>query len=304
MTTVPYAQPLLSTDLPDVELIHRGKVRDVYRVGDDLLLVATDRVSAFDVVLPGGIPAKGTVLTQLSCFWFDRLQHVVSNHLISADVADFPERLRPFADQLAGRSMYARRAERFDVECVVRGYLIGSGWRDYQRSGEVCGIELPADLQQAARLPEPIFTPSTKADSGHDENVSVAQMAEMIGPEWTERLAEVSLRLYTEAAEYAESRGIIIADTKFEFGLVGDELILIDEALTPDSSRFWPAADYRTGTSPPSYDKEFVREYLSQLDWDKTPPGPMLPDDIVQRTSAKYHEAYEVLTGTTLPDFS
>ena len=203
MTTVPYAQPLLSTDLPDVELIHRGKVRDVYRVGDDLLLVATDRVSAFDVVLPGGIPAKGTVLTQLSCFWFDRLQHVVSNHLISADVADFPERLRPFADQLAGRSMYARRAERFDVECVVRGYLIGSGWRDYQRSGEVCGIELPADLQQAARLPEPIFTPSTKADSGHDENVSVAQMAEMIGPEWTERLAEVSLRLYTEAAEYA-----------------------------------------------------------------------------------------------------
>jgi len=304
MTTVPTTEPLLATELPDVDLIHRGKVRDVYQVGDELLLVATDRVSAFDVVLPGGVPSKGTVLTQLSCFWFDRLQHVVSNHLISADVDEFPAVLRPFADQLAGRSMYARRAERFDVECVVRGYLIGSGWRDYQRTGEVCGIELPPDLQQADRLPEPIFTPSTKADSGHDENVSVAQMAEMIGPEWTARLAEVSLQLYSEAAEYAESRGIIIADTKFEFGLVGGELILIDEALTPDSSRFWPAAEYRPGTNPPSYDKEFVRDYLSHLDWNKTAPGPVLPDDIVQRTSAKYHEAYEVLTGTPLPDFS
>ena len=304
MTTVPTAEPLLATELPDVDLIHRGKVRDVYQVGDELLLVATDRVSAFDVVLPGGVPSKGTVLTQLSCFWFDRLQHVVSNHLISADVDEFPAMLRPFADQLAGRSMYARRAERFDVECVVRGYLIGSGWRDYQRTGEVCGIELPPDLQQADRLPEPIFTPSTKADSGHDENVSVAKMAEMIGPEWTARLAEVSLQLYSEAAEYAESRGIIIADTKFEFGLVGGELILIDEALTPDSSRFWPAAEYRPGSNPPSYDKEFVRDYLSHLDWDKTAPGPVLPDDIVQRTSAKYHEAYEVLTGTPLPDFS
>jgi phosphoribosylaminoimidazole-succinocarboxamide synthase len=304
MTTVPTGKPLLATELSDVDLIHRGKVRDVYQVGDELLLVATDRVSAFDVVLPGGVPSKGTVLTQLSCFWFDRLQHVVSNHLISADVDEFPAVLRPFADQLAGRSMYARRAERFDVECVVRGYLIGSGWRDYQRTGEVCGIELPPDLQQADRLPEPIFTPSTKADSGHDENVSVAQMAEMIGPEWTARLAEVSLQLYSEAAEYAESRGIIIADTKFEFGLVGGELILIDEALTPDSSRFWPAAEYRPGTNPPSYDKEFVRDYLSHLDWNKTAPGPVLPDDIVQRTSAKYHEAYEVLTGTPLPDFS
>jgi len=304
MTTVPTTEPLLATELPDVDLIHRGKVRDVYQVGDELLLVATDRVSAFDVVLPGGVPSKGTVLTQLSCFWFDRLQHVVSNHLISADVDEFPAVLRPFADQLAGRSMYARRAERFDVECVVRGYLIGSGWRDYQRTGEVCGIELPPDLQQADRLPEPIFTPSTKADSGHDENVSVAQMAEMIGPELTARLAEVSLQLYSEAAEYAESRGIIIADTKFEFGLVGGELILIDEALTPDSSRFWPAAEYRPGTNPPSYDKEFVRDYLSHLDWNKTAPGPVLPDDIVQRTSAKYHEAYEVLTGTPLPDFS
>ncbi len=304
MSTVPTAEPLLETELPDVDLIHRGKVRDVYGVGDELLLVATDRISAFDVVLPGGVPAKGTVLTQLSCFWFDRLQHVVDNHLISADVDEFPDVLQPYADQLAGRSMYARRAERFDVECVVRGYLIGSGWRDYQRTGQVCGIELPPGLQQAARLPEPIFTPSTKADSGHDENVSVAQMAELIGPDWTAQLAEVSLRLYSEAAEYAESRGIIIADTKFEFGLVGDELILIDEVFTPDSSRFWPADEYRPGTNPPSYDKEFVRDYLSHLDWDKTPPGPVLPEEIVQRTSAKYHEAYEVLTGTALPDFS
>ncbi len=304
MSTAPAPPPLLTTELRDVDLIHRGKVRDVYAVGEELLLVATDRVSAFDVVLPGGVPGKGTVLTQLSCFWFDRLQHVVSNHLISADVHEFPEALRPFADELAGRSMYARRAKRFDVECVVRGYLIGSGWRDYQRTGEVCGIELGPGLRQADRLPEPIFTPSTKADSGHDENVSVAQMAELIGEEWTARLAEVSLRLYSEAAEYAESRGIIIADTKFEFGLVGDELILIDEALTPDSSRFWPATEYRPGTSPPSYDKQFVRDYLAGLDWDKTPPGPALPDEIVQRTSAKYHEAYEVLTGTPLPHFS
>ncbi len=304
MSIAPPAAPLLTTELNDVDLIHRGKVRDVYAVGNDLLLVATDRVSAFDVVLPGGVPGKGTVLTQLSCFWFERLKHVVSNHLISADVDEFPELLQPFAAQLAGRSMYARRAERFDVECVVRGYLIGSGWRDYQRTGEVCGIELQPGLRQADRLPEPIFTPSTKADSGHDENVSVAQMAEMIGEEWTARLSEVSLRLYSEAAEYAESRGIIIADTKFEFGLVGDELILIDEALTPDSSRFWPATEYRAGTSPPSYDKQFVRDYLSELDWDKTPPGPALPDEIVQRTSAKYHEAYEVLTGTPMPHFS
>ena len=304
MNTVPAAEPLLTSELDDIELIHRGKVRDVYAVGDHLLLVATDRISAFDVVLPGGVPSKGAVLTQLSCFWFKRLQHIVSNHLISAEVDKFPESLQPYADQLAGRSMYARHANRFDVECVVRGYLIGSGWRDYQRTGQVCGIELPPGLQQAERLPEPIFTPSTKADSGHDENVSVAQMAELIGPEWTDRLAEVSLQLYSEAAEYAESRGIIIADTKFEFGLVDDErLILIDEALTPDSSRFWPAAEYRRGVSPPSYDKEFVREYLSHLDWDKSYPGPVLPDEIVQKTSAKYHEAYEVLTGAPLPEF-
>jgi len=296
--------PLLTTDLPGVELRHRGKVRDVYDLGDELLIVATDRVSAFDVVLPNGVPNKGTMLTQLSSFWFDKLGHIIGNHLISTDPAEYPEPLPQFADQLRGRSQYVHKADRFDVECVVRGYLIGSGWKDYQATGSVCGIELPAGLRQADRLPELIFTPATKADTGHDENISFDVMAEIVGGDWAAELRDVSLRLYTEAAAFAAERGIIIADTKFEFGLVDGKMILIDEVLTPDSSRFWPADQYAPGQSPPSYDKQFVRDYLQTLDWDKTPPGPELPGEIVARTAAKYAEAYLVLTGQPLPDFT
>jgi len=281
--------PLLTTDLPGVELRHRGKVRDVYDLGDELLI---------------GVPNKGTMLTQLSSFWFDKLGHIIGNHLISTDPAEYPEPLPQFADQLRGRSQYVHKADRFDVECVVRGYLIGSGWKDYQATGSVCGIELPAGLRQADRLPELIFTPATKADTGHDENISFDVMAEIVGGDWAAELRDVSLRLYTEAAAFAAERGIIIADTKFEFGLVDGKMILIDEVLTPDSSRFWPADQYAPGQSPPSYDKQFVRDYLQTLDWDKTPPGPELPGEIVARTAAKYAEAYLVLTGQPLPDFT
>ncbi len=295
-------KPLVSTEIPELELLRRGKVRDIYELDHRLLIVATDRLSAFDVVLADGIPGKGKVLTQLSCFWFDRLRHVVDNHLVTADVNRMPALLRPYADQLVGRSMFVRRADRFDVECVVRGYLIGSGWADYRRTGAVCGIELPRGLRLADRLPEPIFTPATKADEGHDENVSFDHMAQIVGSEWALRLRAVSLRLYSQAASYARTRGIIIADTKFEFGLIDGELILIDEALTPDSSRFWPADAYAPGASPPSFDKQFVRDYLSTLDWDKSSPGPGLPPQIVRKTGDKYREAFEVLTGRTLDE--
>lgn len=293
---------LLRTEIPDLELLHRGKVRDVYAHADNLLIVATDRISAFDVVMPNGIPGKGVVLTQLSSFWFDRLSHVVDNHLISTRVEEFPADLGRWEDQLVGRSMYVRRARRLDVECVVRGYLIGSGWKDYQGSGEVCGIPLPAGLRQADRLPEVLFTPAAKADTGHDENITFDQMVATVGEEWAARMREVSIRLYEEGAAFARERGIIIADTKFEFGLVNGDLVLIDELLTPDSSRFWPEAEYRPGTSPPSFDKQFVRDWLSTLDWDQTPPGPELPDTIVERTRAKYHQAYRLLTGAALPE--
>jgi len=303
MDTTMAGQPLLSTDLPGVELMHRGKVRDVYDLGDKLLIIATDRVSAFDVVLPNGIANKGTMLTQLSSFWFERVGHVVGNHLISTDPAEYPDPLPKFADQLRGRSQYVHKADRFDVECVVRGYLIGSGWKDYQATGAVCGIELPAGLQQADRLPELIFTPATKADEGHDENISFEVMSEIVGADWAVKLRDISLQLYSEAAAFALERGIIIADTKFEFGLVDGELILIDEVLTPDSSRFWPADQYAPGQSPPSYDKQFVRDYLQTLDWDKTSPGPSLPDEIITRTSDKYAEAYLAITGQPLPEF-
>lgn len=295
-------KPLVSTEIPELELLRRGKVRDIYELDHGLLIVATDRLSAFDVVLADGIPGKGKVLTQLSCFWFDRLRHVVDNHLVTADVNRMPALLRPYADQLVGRSMFVRRADRFDVECVVRGYLIGSGWADYQRTGAVCGIELPRGLRLADRLPEPIFTPATKADEGHDENVSFDHMAQIVGSEWALRLRAVSLGLYSQAASYARTRGIIIADTKFEFGLIDGELILIDEALTPDSSRFWPADAYAPGASPPSFDKQFLRDYLSTLDWDKSAPGPRLPPQIVRKTGDKYREAFEVLTGRTLDE--
>ncbi len=289
-----------STDLPDVSMARRGKVRDVYDLGDELLIVATDRVSAFDVVLPNGIPNKGRVLTQISRFWFDRV-NACPNHLISTEVAEFPAPLRQHADVLAGRSMLVRRAERVDVECVVRGYLIGSGWKDYQATGSVCGIELPDDMPLAGRIEAPIFTPASKADHGHDENISFDTMVEMVGSDTAERLRELSLEIYSAARAFAEQRGIIIADTKFEFGFIDGELTLIDELLTPDSSRFWPADQYRSGISPPSFDKQFVRDYLSGVEWDKKPPGPALPQEIVDATSAKYLEAYEQLTGAPLP---
>jgi len=289
-----------TTDLPDVEMARRGKVRDVYDLGDELLIVATDRVSAFDVVLPNGIPHKGSVLTQISRFWFERMD-VCSNHLISTDVASFPETLRRHADVLNGRSMLVRRAERVDVECVVRGYLIGSGWKDYQATGQVCGIELPKDMPLAGRIEEPIFTPASKSDDGHDENISFDTMVEMVGRDTAERLRDLSLKIYAEARAFAEQRGIIIADTKFEFGFIDGELALIDELLTPDSSRFWPADQYRSGVSPPSFDKQFVRDYLNEIDWDKNPPGPELPQRVVDATSAKYLQAYEQLTGDPLP---
>ncbi len=281
-------------------MARRGKVRDVYDLGSELLIVATDRVSAFDVVLPNGIPHKGSVLTQTSRFWFDRID-ACPNHLISTEVAEFPEPLQQHEDMLRSRTMLVRRADRIDIECVVRGYLIGSGWKDYQATGSVCGIELPADMPLAGRIDEPIFTPASKSDTGHDENISFDRMVEIVGGDVAEQLRELSLKIYTDARAYAEGRGIIIADTKFEFGVIDGELALIDELLTPDSSRFWPADQYRSGISPPSFDKQFVRDYLSEIDWDKNPPGPELPGDVVAATSAKYLEAYEQLTGTPLP---
>ena len=295
------ASVVTSTDFEGVSLARRGKVRDVYDLGDRLLIVATDRISAFDVVLPNGIPHKGRVLTQISRFWFDRLT-VCGNHLISTDVEEFPEPLREHADVLSGRSMLVHRADRLDVECVVRGYLIGSGWKDYQATGAVCGIELPADTELAGRLEEPIFTPASKADDGHDENISFDEMAEVVGADTAELLRELSLAIYSEARQYAEQRGIIIADTKFEFGFIDGELALIDEVLTPDSSRFWPADQYHSGVSPPSFDKQFVRDYLNEIDWDKSPPGPLLPAEVVAATSDKYLEAYEQLTCRSLFD--
>ena len=276
-------------------------MRDVYEVGEHLLIVATDRLSAFDCVLPTPIPNQGRVLTALSRFWFEQMGDVVENHMVSTDVDEYPVALGAERDLLAGRSMLVRRAEVAPVECVVRGYLIGSGWKDYQETGAVCGVALPAGLRMADRLPEPIFTPATKAQMGeHDENISEARMAEIVGREATDWLRDTSIRIYTRAAEYAAGRGIIIADTKFEFGRIGDRFILVDECLTPDSSRFWPADRYEPGGSPASFDKQFVRDYLETLDWDKRPPAPALPDDLVERTSEKYLEAYRLLTGRDL----
>ncbi len=285
------------TTLPDVSLFRRGKVRDVYALEDQLLIVATDRLSAFDVVLPNAIPYKGAVLTQLSIFWFDFLKNVVANHLITTAVDEYPAALHAYRDLLEGRSMLVKRTTVFPFECVARGYLSGSGWKDYQATREVCGVRLPAGLQESDRLPEPIFTPATKAEAGHDINVSERHMAETLGEETTRKLKELTLSLYVRAAAYAEERGIIIADTKFEFGLWNDEILLVDEALTPDSSRFWPQSAYRPGRAQPSFDKQFVRDYLETLDWNKQPPAPELPDEVVQRTSEKYLEAYRLLTG-------
>jgi phosphoribosylaminoimidazole-succinocarboxamide synthase len=296
------AATLLQTSLADLALIRRGKVRDVYGIDDErLLIVATDRISAFDCVLPTPIERKGEVLTALSQFWFDKLGHVVANHLISSDIAEMPEVVRRHSETLAHRSMLVRRAEVFPVECVVRGYLVGSGWKDYCKTGEVCGHKLPVGLIESAELPEPIFTPSTKAEEGHDENISEDQVRDILGAHTTALLRDTSLRLYSEARNYARQRGIIIADTKFEFGLDQNGLlILVDEVLTPDSSRFWPAAAYEPGRSQPSFDKQFVRDYLETLDWDKRPPAPTIPSDVARATTSRYLEAYRLLTGKQL----
>ena len=286
------------TEFPGLKLLGRGKVRDIYDLGDRLLIVATDRLSAFDVVLPTPIPDKGRVLTQLSLFWFEKLADVVPHHVIEAK--NFTGELAPYADALAGRAMLVRRTEPAPIECVVRGYISGSGWKDYQKTGAICGIPLPAGLRESDRLPEPIFTPSTKATTGHDENISFEETVSRIGRPLAERLRDVSLTLYRRAVEHAAARGIIIADTKFEFGLRGDELIWIDEALTPDSSRFWPADQYSPGKAQPSFDKQFVRDYLEKIGWNKQPPAPALPPDVVSGTQQKYREAYQRITGHAL----
>ncbi len=294
--------PIQETSFDDLVLVRRGKARDVYRVDDErLLIVATDRISAFDCVLPTPIPRKGEVLTALSRFWFARLADLTPHHLITTDVEQMPEPLCLHAATLRGRSMLVRRTEVFPIECVVRGYLAGSGWKDYQRTGAVCSHKLPAGLSEAARLPEPIFTPATKAEVGHDENISEAQMRELIGTEAASQLRDTALALYREAAEFARTRGIIIADTKFEFGRDHEgRVILIDEALTPDSSRFWPLAAYAPGRPQASFDKQFVRDYLETLDWDKRAPAPPLPPDVAAATAARYLEAYRRLTGAEL----
>ncbi|CAN5753280.1 phosphoribosylaminoimidazolesuccinocarboxamide synthase [soil metagenome] len=296
------APTLLQTSLSDLKLERRGKVRDVYAVDDEyLLIVATDRISAFDCVLPTAIRRKGEVLIALSRFWFERLGHVVPHHMVATDLDRMPDRVRRHFDELNGRSMLVRRAKVFPVECVVRGYLSGSGWKDYLRTGEVCGYKLPPGLQESAELPEPIFTPATKAEEGHDENISEAQVRELLGEEITVFLRETSLRLYGEAQQYARGRGIIIADTKFEFGRCSEgQIILIDEALTPDSSRFWPLESYLPGKSQQSFDKQFVRDYLETLSWDKKPPAPPIPSDIAEATTGRYLQAYKLITGRDL----
>ena len=289
---------LWQTDFPGLPLLSRGQVRDLYQVNGDLLLVATDRLSAFDVVLPTPIPDKGKVLTQLSSFWFNALQDVVPNHLISA--TDFPPQVQKYRDALAGRTMLCRKTQPVLVECVVRGYLSGSGWKDYRSSGSVCGIPLPPGLGESARLPEPLFTPATKAASGHDENISFDQMVALVSGPLAERLRAISMDLYRRAADFAEPRGILLADTKLEFGLIGSQVIWIDEALTPDSSRFWPAQDYAPGRPQPSFDKQYVRDYLEKIGWNKQPPAPELPAEVVAATRAKYREAFRLLTGREL----
>jgi len=292
---------LLQTDFPELELYASGKVRDVYRVDNEhLLFVATDRISAFDYVLATGIPHKGRVLTQLSLFWFDFLKAITQNHLVTADASQYPPLLRKHDDQLRGRSMLVVKAEMVAVECVVRGYLSGSGWKEYQKTGSVCGIKLPAGLRESEKLPEPIFTPATKAASGHDENISFAEMVKRAGRELSEKLRDLSLRIYQTAAGYAAKRGIIIADTKFEFGNTASGIVLGDEVLTPDSSRFWPAEKYQPGRAQDSYDKQYVRDYLESIRWNKQPPAPALPDDVAARTSEKYQDAYRLLTGRKL----
>jgi len=291
--------PLRNLEIPGIPKLRSGKVREVFDLGDTLLFVATDRLSAFDVILPDPIPQKGAVLNQISAFWFRRFDFV-KNHVVTDEIEKFPIELAPFRDQLRGRSMIVRKTKPLPVECVVRGYLAGSGWKEYQESQSVCGIKLPAGLKLGSQLPEPIFTPATKAESGHDENIDMKKCAEILGNETAERVKDLSLQIYSAGRDHAGKRGIIVADTKFEFGVLDDKLLLIDEVLTPDSSRFWPADHYIVGQSPPSFDKQFVRDYLETLDWNKTAPGPKLPGDVIARTASKYIEAFEKLTGEKL----
>ncbi len=295
------APPLIRTSFPGLSPVRSGKVRDLFDAGNDIVIVATDRISAFDYVLGSAIPDKGKVLTQLSTFWFNLTAHVVPNHVLSVDPQAFPVELRPHADVLRGRSMLVRRTEPIPIECVVRGYLVGSGWAEYRKSGTVCGIPLPAGLREADRLPEPIFTPSTKAETGHDVNISQEEAGRLVGRGLIETLARLSLQVYSMGAAHAETRGIIVADTKFEFGILRgggrEQILLIDEVLTPDSSRFWPADGYMPGGSQPSFDKQFVRDYLEQIKWNKLPPVPSLPDDVIARTREKYVEALRRLAG-------
>lgn len=291
--------PISTIHLPGIRRIHHGKVREIFSVDDRLLLVATDRLSAFDVVLPDSIPGKGHVLNQLSTFWFKRLEEdkIVDHHLITAQAEEYPEILRPFQDSLKGRSMLVRNCRPLPVECVVRGYLAGSGWKEYREKGSVCGISLPSGLRESDPLPEPIFTPSTKAIEGHDENISFQQVVAQLGLEMAERVRNLSLKIYKWACDYAYGRGIIVCDTKFEFGIADDRLYLIDEVLTPDSSRFWPSHQYQPGRSQPSFDKQYIRDFLESMHWDKTPPAPPLPESVIRATSERYLEAYRRLTG-------
>jgi phosphoribosylaminoimidazole-succinocarboxamide synthase len=290
----------VQTDFKDLRLFRRGKVRDVYEVGDRLLMIATDRVSAFDVVLPTPIPMKGAVLTQLSRFWFRMMEDIVPNHLIATEVDEFPEELRPYRNTLKMRSMLVAKAEIFPIECVARGYITGSGWKEYQENGAVCGIQLPRGLRECDRLPELIFTPATKAETGHDENISFERMVGIVGADIAERLRDLTFRIYRRAADYALQKGIILADVKFEFGLHEGRIVVCDEILTPDASRFWPLASYRPGGPQPSFDKQFVRDYLEKIRFNKQPPGPELPEAVVRGTSEKYLEAYRLLTGSSL----
>jgi phosphoribosylaminoimidazole-succinocarboxamide synthase len=295
------SETILTLALPGIPKLKTGKVREIFDLGDSFLFVATDRISAFDCVMPNGIPRKGEVLTQLSHFWFDQVENIVPNHRLAHQNDPLPAKLKPFEAQIGRRSMIVKKAQPLAIECVVRGYLAGSGWKEYKKSQTVCGIKLPPGLQDSSELPEPIFTPATKAETGHDENIDFATAAKIVGFETAERVRDISISIYSYAREYARKRGIIIADTKFEFGTLADgKLILIDEVLTPDSSRFWPADQYQPGKSQPSFDKQYVRDYLETLNWDKTPPAPALPAEIVEKTTGKYVEAYRRITGREL----
>lgn len=290
-------EAVLRTDLDGLRLHARGKVRDVYKLGDRLLIVATDRISAYDCVMPNGIPGKGKILTAMSIFWFDLTEDIVENHFLTADVMEYPKEIHRFEEVLDGRSMLVVKADRVDVECVARGYLAGSGWREYREAGTICGISLPPGLRESDKLPNAIFTPATKAATGHDENISFEQVVDLIGADLASKLRDTTLAVYERARDYAEGRGILIADTKFEFGLRDGKFILIDEILSPDSSRFWPSDEYEPGRSQNSFDKQFLRDYLDTLDWDKTPPAPELPERVIRRTAEKYEEAYSRLVG-------